>query len=518
MPGFVPEIYDNLSEGVTANVVTPGTGATSVPSLSYTAPSGPNGVNATAAISLTGVGTPTIGASVGSGFSIGDKVFFSSGVTAVVATVSSGAIATFQNFTFSGASGGSLEGVGTAVPANPLAMVSTSGSGTGPVTMNMAWGLGPVYNLVGGAGYTVAPTATLGSGAGSGSVALAVGYWTNMANAVNTGNGPLRGPSQIMVATAGVGTSTPAAATGTLTGGQDGTANVTPSRLVGVDTAGARTGIYAFRNAGLSDAFIADLSDTTQETTLTSFGQSEGVEVHGAGPPGETPTSGAAAKMSAGTDNPWFRRWLGDWCYWNDNFNGTQRLISPATFGAAQMSTLRPEQSGLNKQVLGVIATQRSLSGNPYGNDELGTLDLASIDVIANPIPAGYMFGIAIGLNSSSDKTRNQDNWPRLTSFIARSLTGPGALGPLIGQDVTPDFWIDGYDTLDAYLSGLVNAGTVQAYQIQFSPANNPDSQVQTGLVVAEVAIRYLSIVRIFLINLRSGQTVVIGATNPTTN
>ena len=123
------------------------------------------------------------------------------------------------------------------------------------------------------------------------------------------------------------------------------------------------------------------------------------------------------------------------------------------------------------------------------------------------------MFGCAIGLNSSSDHTRNGDNWPRLTSFLARSLTGPGALGTLIGLDVTPSFWTDGYAMLDAFLSGLVGAGTIQGYNIEFSPANNPQAQVDTGLVVAQVLVKYLSIARVFLVNMQSGQTVVLPAT-----
>lgn len=513
LQGFVPEVYDNVSQGVTAATVTPGTGATAVPALLISAPNVAGGLQASGNISLQVVGTPTVGAGGTSGFVAGDFLTLANGVIVQVATVSAGVILTFHPITDAGNSAGSLTGAGTAVPTNPVPMLSRTGVGVGNPTVNLVWGLGPVSNLFGGSGYTSA-TAALGTGAGSGSVALAVGYWTNMATAVNQGNSPLRGPSQLMIATAGVGNTTPAVATGSLASGQDGATGVTSAMLVGSDTAGARTGLYAFRNQGLSDGFVADLSDTTQEANLIAFGQSEGVEIHAAGPPGETPSVGATAKATAGSDNPWLRRWLGDWCYWADNFNGTLRLISPATFGAALMSTLQPQQSGLNKQVIGVQSTQRSRSGNPYGNDELGTLVNAGIDVITNPIPRGYQFGCAVGLDASSDKGRNSDVWPRLTSFLARSLTGPGALGTLIGQDITPDFWREGFDLLDSFLSGLVRFGTIQAYSINFDTGNNPPSQVAQGLVVAEVLIQYLSIARIFLVNMQSGQTVVISAPN----
>lgn len=512
LQGFVPEVYDNISQGVTATTVTVGTGATAVPALMFSAPNAAGGgVQASANIGLKVVGTPTVGVG-GSGHVAGDFLTLPNGVVVQVATVSSGAVATLHPITDAGNNAGALTGAGTAVPTNPVAMISSSGTGIN-ATINLTWGLGAVSNLFGGTGYTSA-TATLGAGAGSGSVAVAVGYWTNMANAVNSGNSPLRGPSNLAIATAGVGNTTPALATGLLAGGQDGATGVTAAMLVGVDTAGARTGLYAFRNQGLSDAFVADLFDVTQEPNLIAFGQSEGVEIHAAGPPGETPTAGATAKNTAGSDNPWIRRWLGDWCYWSDNFNGTLRLISPATFGAALMSTLQPQQSGLNKQVIGIQSTQRSRSGNPYGNDELGTLVNAGIDAITNPIPRGYQFGCAIGLNGSSDGGRKSDVWPRLTSFLARSLTGPGALGTLIGEPITADFWRRGYDLLDNFLSSLVRFGTIEAYNIQFSPANNPPQQTATGLVVAEVLIRYLGIARIFLVNMQSGQTVVIPATN----
>lgn len=514
LQGFVPEIYDNISQGVTAATVTAGTGATAVPALMFSAPNAAGGgVQASGNISLKVVGTPTPG-TPGTGFLAGDHITLANGVVLQVATVSSGVIVTLHPITDAGSNAGSLSGAGTAVPTNPVPMVSTdSVSGGGSPTFNLAWGLGTVSNLFGGSGYNSA-TATLGAGAGSGSVAAAVGYWTNMANAVNQGNSPLRGASNICISTAGAGNTTPALASGILSGGQDGATGVTSAMLVGVDTAGARTGVYAFRNQGLSDCIIADLSDASQEPNLIAFGQSEGVEMHTSGPPGETPTAGATAKNSAGSDNPWLRRWLGDWTYWTDNLNGTLRLIAPATFGAAMMSTLQPQESGLNKQVVGVQSTQRSRSGNPYGNDELGTLVNAGIDVITNPIPRGFQFGCAVGLNASSDKGRNSDVWPRLTSFLARSLTGPGALGTLIGEDITPDFWRHGYDLLDSFLSGLVRFGTIEAYNIEFSPRNNPPSQTAQGLVVAEVLIRYLGIARIFLVNMQSGQTVVVPATN----
>jgi hypothetical protein len=59
----------------------------------------------------------------------------------------------------------------------------------------------------------------------------------------------LRGPSEYIVASAGVGVTAPSLATYTLTGGTDGVTTITAAVLLGVDT-GTRTGMYALRGSG----------------------------------------------------------------------------------------------------------------------------------------------------------------------------------------------------------------------------------------------------------------------------
>lgn len=480
----------------------------------------------TAASSLLGAvvtaAAPHSGAA-GTGYVVADTITLVNGVVLTVATVATGAVATVTV----------ASGATTKTGTMAVAQASTSGVGTGAtfdLTETIGATLTSIYTgsagntetwaIASGSSSTVAvPTWKISiqmpgfasevfdniSGAGN-------AFWINLANAMNNGNSPLRGPSLLAVATAGAGTTVPAAANATLTGGTDGTTSITSSVLIGSDTAGARKGIYSFRSSGASHLIVADLYDATQEASLIAFGQSEGIVCHASGPAGETPSAGATTEQTNGSNNVWLRRWLGDWCYWNDNFNGQQRLIAPATFGGGFHSTLPPQRSSLNKQVFGVVATQRSKSGNPYGTDELNVLVQNSIDLICNPIPAGPGFGIRIGLSKSSNSTVNGDNWPVLTSFIARSLTGPGALGTLIGADVTPDFFTTGYDLLDAFLAGMRANGTIKGYQITFSAANNPDAQVAAGLVVAQVLIQYLGTARVFLVNVQAGTTVVIPA------
>jgi hypothetical protein len=341
--------------------------------------------------------------------------------------------------------------------------------------------------------------------------------WVNMAAAVTNGNSVYRGASYFFTATAGSSTQAALIGTGTFSGGTDGATSVTSAVLIGVDTPGARTGIYTLRSSGAAVGVVCDLSDSTQEATLIAFGQSEGILMHGAGAPGETALQGATNKQTAGTNNTWYRRWLGDWCYWNDNFNGQQRLVSPATFEAALQSTLQPQQSTLNKPCVGIVSTQRSRTGIPYANDELGILATNSIDVIGNPCPGGAFFGSLIGLTSSSDPTRNTDNWPILTNFLARSVGSSVGIGSLIGQDITPEFFLEGTDMFNDWAQILITSNTIQAAQIVFSTANNPQIQTARGVVVAQVNITYLGIAREFLINMQTGATVVVPTLAATT-
>jgi hypothetical protein len=466
------------------------------------------------------VATAATVAAGGTGHVTGDTITFANGVTGTV-TASGGVVSAIT--IVSGAAGSTQA-------TNPVAQASSSGVGIG-LTVNFTTytkqaTLTSIYT--GSAANGAVATIAAGSAANSWKVTIAMvgfapevfdnitgtgnAFWVNLANAINSGNSAQRGPSQLVVATAGNATSSPAAGSITLAGGTDGVASISASNLVGADGA-SRTGIYVFRGLGASHGFVADLDDHTQNATLATFTQSEGIYWGSQGPAGQTPTTGASAKLTDGTDNPWLKLYLGDWTYVQDNVNSTQRLIGPATLGMAVLSCLQPQQSGLNKQVPLLVATQRSKSGNPYAQSDLQTLVNSGIEVVANPIPRGPMFGHAIGRSSSSDQTRNTDNWPVTTSFIARSLTGPGALGPAIGQVITDDFFDTWYAVLDNFLGGLKHASPeaiIQNYQILFSRANNPQAQTASGLVVAEVLVQYFGIAQVFLVNLQSGATVVI--------
>jgi hypothetical protein len=337
--------------------------------------------------------------------------------------------------------------------------------------------------------------------------------WANVAAAINNGMGTLVPASKIVTATATTGYVTAAApATATLASGTDGAGSVTSSQFAGVDGS-TESGIYAFRGLGLTHVVIADFYDDTFMTTLVAFGLSEGILCHTAGTPGEASATAATALTTSGISSPWLKRYVGDWIYYNDTYNGLQRVLAPSTFNAATMSVLQPSESGLNKQTLNVVATQRSRSSNPYSQAELAILNSAGLEVICNPIPAGSMFGARIGLTTSENTSINGDNYPTMTSFLARSIGGAAALGGLIGQVMDDTFYQDGFAILDAFCAGLKADGLIEGYSVKFDASTVTLTQAENGISAAMVLVQYLSIARIILVNLEGGQTVVLPAT-----
>jgi len=504
-PGLAPEIFDNVTPGVASLTVSPGTGYTSVPALSIAAPTGVNPVQATAAASLLAI-SGTLGAA-GSGYAANDTINLSNGVVIKVLTVSTGAIATFSVL-----NGGSLASGST--PANPVAQVSTSGSGTGG-TFNLTWGLGPATIINGGSGYIATPAATLtGGGAGSGGSYTAVpAVWPNMANAINNGNAQ-RGPSQIIVASAGVGVPMPTTATYTLAGGTDGANAINNSIMLGQDTL-PRTGMYALRGKGASVGVLCDLTDPTSWATQVSFGLGEGVYMVTSTASGDAPSTAATTKSTAGIDSYAMKIMLGDWVYWNDTLNGIpQRLVSPAAFAAGLLSALAPQNSSLNKPLNAVVGTQKSRTGVPYTSADIQTLAVAGIDVICNPVPGGAYFGCRTGRNASSNAVIHGDNYTRMTNYIATTLNA--AMGIYVGKLNSQQTQRQAKVSLDAFCQAMADQGQIGSsdgslpYSNEIDAANNPQNRVALGYLQANTQIKYLSIVEYFLINLEAGQSVQI--------
>jgi phage tail sheath protein FI len=346
-------------------------------------------------------------------------------------------------------------------------------------------------------------------------------FWSNLANAVNHGAGPLRGPSQLVAATASATTATPVAgvfpfSAGTV--GTDGATSVNAGSLVGIDTL-PRQGMYALRGQGCAIALLADADDATQWSVQTGFGLSESVYMILTGPAGDTISNAITTKATAGVDSYAAKLMFGDWVYWYDQANALTRLVSPQGFVAGRLANLSPEQSSLNKPLYAVIGTQKS--GQPgvgtattYATADLSALLSAGIDVIANPQPGGAYWGVRGGHNSSSNAAVNGDNYTRLTNYIARTLSS--GMGAYVGQLVNATLFQNIRATLMAFLNGLLGQGLLGStdgslpFAVVCDTSNNPSSRTGLGYVQADVQVQYQAINEKFIVNVQGGQTVQV--------
>ncbi len=345
-------------------------------------------------------------------------------------------------------------------------------------------------------------------------------FWQSLAAAINIGNGALRGPSQMVVATVGTVTSTAPSSIGPLglSGGSDGAAGVTSLMLIGQDVL-PRTGMFALRSQGCGIGLLADVDDPTQWVTQGGFGLSEGVYMIMTGPPGQAIPDAVALKQQAGLDTYAGKLMFGDWIFWNDQANGITRLVSPQAFVAGRLSNLSPEQSSLNKPLYSVVGTQRS--GVPgsgqtstYSDSELQVLFQNGMDVISNPQPGGSYWGVRCGHNSSSNPAIDGDNYTRLTNYIAATLAA--GMGQFVGQVINAGLFQKIRATQLSFLQTLLSQGVLGSldggtpYSVICDNSNNPSARTSLGFVQSDAQVQFQSINEKFIVNVEGGQTVVV--------
>jgi hypothetical protein len=102
-----------------------------------------------------------------------------------------------------------------------------------------------------------------------------------------------------------------------------------------------------------------------------------------------------------------------------------------------------------------------------------------------------------------------------MTNFLA--LTLAANFGYVVGNPQTTDLRAGVRDAITAFLTGLwlvdeyigdVNNPTKKPFLVTLDASNNPDNKVATGVMSCLVQVKYLSIVREFLISLQGGSTV----------
>jgi len=346
-------------------------------------------------------------------------------------------------------------------------------------------------------------------------------FWANLATAVNAGQGPQRGPSQLVRVNAGGATAAPSAFTlslGSTVPGTDGVSGVGTSQLIGQDGT-TRTGLYALRGQGCGIALIADMADPASWTVQAAFGLQEGIYMILTGPAGDNIQNAISTMHAAGLDSYAAKLMFGDWLWWSDQTNGIVRLVSPQGFVAGRLANLSPEQSSLNKQLFGILGSQKS--GVPgsgqatsYSDADLSALLSAGLDVISNPQPGGSFWGVRGGRNTSSNVAINGDNYTRLTNYIAATLSA--GMGIYVGQLINATLLRQIRATLLSFLQNMLNQGMLGSvtgalpFSVICDASNNPSSRTGLGYVQADIQVQYQAINEIFLINLEGGQTVSV--------
>jgi uncharacterized protein len=332
--------------------------------------------------------------------------------------------------------------------------------------------------------------------------------WVNLAEAINNGQYGVRSGSEIIIATAGAGTTAAEAATYTLAGGTDGFTGVTDATLVGSDTT-PRSGMYALRGSDCSIAFLAEVVDPTSWPAQVTFARSEGIYMMLARPRGDTVAAAVTAKTTGGIDDQVAKVLAGDWCYWMDTTNGLpERLVSPQGFAAGRLANLSPERSGLNKRMSSIIGTQRTKLARPYSDADLQSYGQAGIDVITNPLPGGAYFGLRFGRNSSTNPVIRGDNHTRMTNYVAKTLER--GLGIYVGEPNSEDTRRRCKTTLDAFYQAMFDAGMIEWFSNKVDEENNPENRRALGYLQADSQVRYLGIIEYLIANLEGGQSVQI--------
>ncbi len=347
--------------------------------------------------------------------------------------------------------------------------------------------------------------------------------WLAFANALNNGTSTARGPSALVVATAGVGVTTPANATVSLTGGSDGVTGITGSgattAMMGIDTV-PRTGMYAFRGTPVARFTLCDLDDSTSWSAQAAFALDNGMEAFSATPAGDTLSNATTALSGAGIDTYGISVCFGDYPYFIDTVNNIPlRMVSPAAFKLGLRCALSPEQSSLNKPIYGIAATQSSLQGKTYSMSDLQILALARLDVLTVDLSLSNNYIFRLGINTSSNQVTMGDQYTDMINWLAKSYLK--ALSPYIGVLIDPDVMRRVKVTLDTFLALAEQLGMIgtfdgsQPYRTIVDSTNNSQGTAALGYLFVTSKVVLKNEIRYLICNLEAGASVIISATPP---
>lgn len=313
----------------------------------------------------------------------------------------------------------------------------------------------------------------------------------------------------------------PTIGTTTLAGGTDGATGVNSAIQLGAD-GNTRTGMYALRGTGVQHFCLCGNVDTSTWSTQQAFALSEGANAAACFPTGTSTTAALALVTTLGVRD-WHFKPFKDFISFFDSENNLVRSVSPASTWIGARCNLSPEQSTSNKQVLGLIGTERTITGIPYSTAEIGQLEGAGVSLISNPIPMGPVLGFRHGQNSSADPTTSSETYTTMTNFLAYSCNASLGkwVGKVQGSRVDDPTRRGAEASVQNFLEGLRTPtvpgqlGMIDSYSTDFQTGNTPVS-IGQGYLFGSAKVRYLGIVRWFVFSLEGGAlTTTVSASSP---
>lgn len=335
-------------------------------------------------------------------------------------------------------------------------------------------------------------------------------FWANLKTALE--NGTVDQPPSKLVIPSSVSASAIAPALGTwnLSGGTDGRA-VNAAAILGTDGS-SKTGAYALRSLSNPSANIATfpgLHDTSVWVALKDLGNSEGFGTMFDHAKGTTTSAAKTAKNTLGIADPNSMQCLFFVRVW-DTQNAQQRLIPASSIIAGRMAILGPHESPGNKEVSGVIGTERD--DTPISFGEQGDLESNGLLFIMNPIPAGKVFGIRHGMSTSNNALTAPVEYSRMVNFVTREIDE--IFGPFVnskhGSKPNDPTRRAIKASGDARLSELQDRGIIEDWKIICSGpnGNNTTETIARGYLFVDVAVKTFASARWIVVRLNLGTNV----------
>jgi hypothetical protein len=158
----------------------------------------------------------------------------------------------------------------------------------------------------------------------------------------------------------------------------------------------------------------------------------------------------------------------------------------------------------------GVVATQLSYANQRRSSAEVNFMQLNGLDEILNPqpgVPGSDYFATCTGQNTSSIYLANDDNYTRVTNFIA--LTIANGVGKYVGLPNSPGNDVKAQVTLSGFLLTLKNLAdpVIKDFTVTINPSPDPYTLYLSVRVVD------LFTIRVFLVDLQTGLVTLQSST-----